>query len=111
VLVFSGGNSPTTAERFPRGEAVHYAEHAIARGVPRDAFIITIRKAWPEAAPVCVGASAYLCGTGLDQAPFAALGLSVAMLSAAIREHARLSSDAWNSQQAESPDPRMAESA
>jgi hypothetical protein len=32
-------------------------------------------------------------------------------LSAAIREHARLSRDAWNSQQAESPDPRMAESA
>jgi WbqC-like protein family len=93
-----------------------------------------------------VGASAYLCGTGgsryLDQAPFAALGVSVAIftppqhlaalspedtrrvsvltdlaavgserLSAAIREHARLSSDAWNSQQAKSPDPRMAESA
>jgi hypothetical protein len=31
-------------------------------------------------------------------------------LSAAIREHARLSRDAWNSQQAESPDPRNAES-
>jgi hypothetical protein len=93
-----------------------------------------------------VGASTYLCGTGgsryLDQAPFAALGLSAAMftppqhlavlppedtrrvsvladlaaagperLSAAVREHARLSRDAWNSQQAESPDPRMAESA
>jgi len=93
-----------------------------------------------------VGASAYLCGTGgsryLDQAPFAAQGLSVAMftppqhladlspedarrvsaladlatagperLSAAIREHARLSREAWNSQQAESPDPHMAESA
>ena len=27
-------NSPTTAARFPRGEAVHYAEHAIALGVP-----------------------------------------------------------------------------
>jgi hypothetical protein len=24
VLVFSGGNSPTAAARFPRGEAVHY---------------------------------------------------------------------------------------
>ena len=35
VLVFSGGNSPTTAARFPRGEAVHYAEHAMALGVPR----------------------------------------------------------------------------
>ena len=95
VLVFSGGNSPTTAARFPRGEAVHYAEHAITLGVPEDAIIIepraantgqnidysrdalaragipvtsvmliskpymqrrayaTIRKAWPEAEPVC----------------------------------------------------------
>ena len=25
VLVFTGTNSPTTRERFPRGEAVHYA--------------------------------------------------------------------------------------
>ena len=92
-----------------------------------------------------VGASAYLCGTGgsryLDQTPFAAVGLSVAMftppqhlaalypedtrrvsvladlaaagpeqLSAAIREHARLSSDAWNSHQAGRLDPRMADS-
>jgi hypothetical protein len=93
-----------------------------------------------------VGAATYLCGTGgsryLDQAPFATLGLSVAMftppehlaglspederrvsvladlasagperLSAAISEHARLSRDAWNGQQAGHPDPRMAESA
>ncbi|MCO5993337.1 YdcF family protein [Actinoallomurus rhizosphaericola] len=40
VLVFSGANSPTTAERFPRGEAVHYAEHAMTLGVPRSAIII-----------------------------------------------------------------------
>jgi uncharacterized SAM-binding protein YcdF (DUF218 family) len=95
VLVFSGGNSPTTAPRFPRGEAVHYAEHAMTLGVPADAIIVepraantgqnidysrdalaeagipvtsvmliskpymqrrayaTIRKAWPEAEPVC----------------------------------------------------------
>ena len=95
VLVFSGGNSPTTADVFPRGEAVHYAEHAISLGVPAGAIIIepraantgqnidysrqaladagipvtsvmliskpymqrrayaTIRKAWPEAEPVC----------------------------------------------------------
>ena len=95
VLVFSGGNSPTTKEVFPRGEAVHYAEHAISLGVPEHAVIIepraantgqnidysrgalaragipvtsvmllskpymqrrayaTIRKAWPEAEPVC----------------------------------------------------------
>ncbi|MFC8943112.1 hypothetical protein ACFT1B_34040, partial [Streptomyces griseoincarnatus] len=29
VLVFSGGNSPTTEARFPRGEAVHDSEHAL----------------------------------------------------------------------------------
>jgi uncharacterized SAM-binding protein YcdF (DUF218 family) len=40
ALIFSGANSPTTASRFPRGEAVHYAEHAMALGVPEDAIII-----------------------------------------------------------------------
>ncbi|MCO6010898.1 YdcF family protein [Actinoallomurus purpureus] len=40
VLVFSGANSPTTAKRFPRGEAVHYAEHAMTLGVPRSAIMI-----------------------------------------------------------------------
>jgi uncharacterized SAM-binding protein YcdF (DUF218 family) len=43
VLVFSGGNSLTTATRFPRGEAVHYAEHAITLGVPAGAIIIEPR--------------------------------------------------------------------
>jgi uncharacterized SAM-binding protein YcdF (DUF218 family) len=45
VLVFTGANSPTTAARFPRGEAVHFAEHATALGVPTSAIIIE-----PEAA-------------------------------------------------------------
>jgi len=45
VLVFTGANSPTTATRFPRGEAVHFAEHATALGVPASAVIIE-----PEAA-------------------------------------------------------------
>ncbi|MEV0318867.1 YdcF family protein [Streptomyces sp. NPDC050658] len=40
VVVFSGGNSPTTAARFPRGEAVHYREHALDLGVPDDAILI-----------------------------------------------------------------------
>ncbi len=40
VLVFSGANSPTTAQRFPRGEAVHFAEHAMQLGVPQSAIII-----------------------------------------------------------------------
>src|SRR5579862_5743509 len=45
VLVFSGSNSPTTAARFPRGEAVHYAEHATALGVPAGAIILEPRAA------------------------------------------------------------------
>ncbi|TDC43138.1 YdcF family protein [Actinomadura sp. KC345] len=40
VVVLSGGNSPTTKDVFPRGEAVHYAEHAIGLGVPESAIII-----------------------------------------------------------------------
>ncbi|MEU6427936.1 YdcF family protein [Microbispora sp. NPDC046973] len=38
-LVFTGGNSPATLARFPRGEAVHYREHALRLGVP-DAVIL-----------------------------------------------------------------------
>jgi uncharacterized SAM-binding protein YcdF (DUF218 family) len=45
VLVFSGATSPTTATRFPRGEAVHFAEHAIQLGVPQPAIIIEPRAA------------------------------------------------------------------
>lgn len=40
TLVFSGGNSPTTAERFPRGEAVHFREHALELGVPDDVILL-----------------------------------------------------------------------
>jgi uncharacterized SAM-binding protein YcdF (DUF218 family) len=39
-IVFTGANAPTTIERFPRGEAVHYAEHATELGVPADAILI-----------------------------------------------------------------------
>lgn len=39
-LVFSGGNSPTTAGRFPRGEAVHFREHALELGVPDEAILL-----------------------------------------------------------------------
>ncbi|ANW19431.1 hypothetical protein BB341_15000 [Streptomyces clavuligerus] len=45
VVVFSGGNSPTTAARFPRGEAVHYREHARALGVPDAAILLEARAA------------------------------------------------------------------
>ncbi|MEU5978403.1 YdcF family protein [Streptomyces sp. NPDC047315] len=40
LLVFTGGNSPTTAQRFPRGEAVHYREHALSLGVPDHAVLV-----------------------------------------------------------------------
>ncbi|MFD4480373.1 YdcF family protein [Streptomyces sp. NPDC058471] len=40
TLVFTGGNSPTTADRFPRGEAVHFREHALELGVPASAILL-----------------------------------------------------------------------
>ncbi|WP_394425788.1 YdcF family protein [Streptomyces sp. SGAir0957] len=40
ALVFTGGNSPTTARVFPRGEAVHFREHAIDLGVPASAILL-----------------------------------------------------------------------
>lgn len=40
LIVFTGANAPTTKTRFPRGEAVHYGEHAIELGVPNDAILI-----------------------------------------------------------------------
>lgn len=38
LIVFTGANAPTTIDRFPRGEAVHYREHAIDLGVPAAAI-------------------------------------------------------------------------
>ncbi|MER0482224.1 YdcF family protein [Streptomyces sp. Edi2] len=40
ALVFSGGSNPTAPERFPRGEAVHFREHALALGVPANAVLL-----------------------------------------------------------------------
>ena len=45
VMVFTGGNSPTTRARFPRGEAVHYREHALGLGVPEEAVLVEPRAA------------------------------------------------------------------
>ncbi|WP_078610958.1 MULTISPECIES: ElyC/SanA/YdcF family protein [Streptomyces] len=39
-LVFTGGRNPTAPEWFPRGEAVHFREHAIALGVPEEAILL-----------------------------------------------------------------------
>jgi uncharacterized SAM-binding protein YcdF (DUF218 family) len=43
LIVFTGANASTTVERFPRGEAIHYAEHAQELGVPADQIIIEPR--------------------------------------------------------------------
>ena len=40
TLVFTGANSPTTAGVFPRGEAVHFREHALGLGVPAEAILL-----------------------------------------------------------------------
>lgn len=34
LVVFTGANASTTVDQFPRGEAVHYRDHAIELGVP-----------------------------------------------------------------------------
>ena len=39
-IVFTGADAPTTVERFPRGEAVHYREHALELGVPDEAILV-----------------------------------------------------------------------
>ena len=40
LIVFTGSNAPTTVGRFPRGEAVHFAEIAIERGIPPEVILL-----------------------------------------------------------------------
>lgn len=40
LIVFTGANSATTIDRFPRGEAVQYREHALSLGVPDQAILV-----------------------------------------------------------------------
>ncbi|MRH89959.1 YdcF family protein [Nocardia sp. SYP-A9097] len=40
LIVFTGANAPTTVDRFPRGEAVHFRERAIELGVPEHAILV-----------------------------------------------------------------------
>lgn len=42
-MVFTGANAPTTVGRFPRGEAIHFAEIAMDQGVPADAILLEIQ--------------------------------------------------------------------
>lgn len=43
LVVFTGATSPTTRERMPRGEAVHYRERALELGVPGDVVLVEPR--------------------------------------------------------------------
>jgi uncharacterized SAM-binding protein YcdF (DUF218 family) len=43
VVAFTGANAPTTVDRFPRGEAVHFTDRARELGVPREAIIVEPR--------------------------------------------------------------------
>ena len=45
LVVFTGANAPTTVAGFPRGEAVHYREHAIELEVPSEAILVEPRSA------------------------------------------------------------------
>jgi uncharacterized SAM-binding protein YcdF (DUF218 family) len=40
LLVFTGATSPTTQDRMPRGEAIHYRERALELGVPSSAVLV-----------------------------------------------------------------------
>ncbi len=40
LIVFTGATSPTTRERMPRGEAVHYRERGLELGVPATAMLV-----------------------------------------------------------------------
>ena len=49
LIAFTGANAPTTVERFPRGEAVHFREIAIELGVPAETILIeTESRTTPE---------------------------------------------------------------
>ncbi|MEU5092404.1 YdcF family protein [Streptomyces sp. NPDC021356] len=43
LLVFTGATSPTTRQRMPRGEAVHYRERALELGVHDSAILVEPR--------------------------------------------------------------------
>lgn len=38
LLLFTGGVNPLVPEKFPRGEAAHFREHAVTLGVPEQAI-------------------------------------------------------------------------
>ena len=42
-IVFTGANAPTTVDRFPGGEAIHYRDYAIGHGVPDNVILVEPR--------------------------------------------------------------------
>lgn len=43
LMVFTGASAPTTVDRFPRGEAVHYREAALSLDVPSEVILVESR--------------------------------------------------------------------
>jgi uncharacterized SAM-binding protein YcdF (DUF218 family) len=43
LIVFTGATSPTTQDRMPRGEAIHYQERGLELGVPAAAMLVEPR--------------------------------------------------------------------
>ncbi|AXK37528.1 YdcF family protein [Streptomyces armeniacus] len=43
TVVFTGGSTAATRGRFPRGEAVHFREEALALGMPKEAIMLEPR--------------------------------------------------------------------
>ncbi|MFE8941779.1 YdcF family protein [Streptomyces sp. NPDC007872] len=43
MIVFTGASNPTTRDRMPRGEAVHYRERALESGVPGGIVLVETR--------------------------------------------------------------------
>jgi len=43
LIVFTGANAPTTVGRFPRGQAVHFAEIAVEGGLPPEVILLETR--------------------------------------------------------------------
>jgi uncharacterized SAM-binding protein YcdF (DUF218 family) len=42
-LIFTGARTPNSADRFPRGEALHYREYAVTNGVPPESILLETR--------------------------------------------------------------------
>lgn len=63
-IVFTGANAPTTIDRFPRGEAVHYRDHAITLGVP--AHVISIETEATNTGENLVNSRKLLANAGID---------------------------------------------